>query len=230
VVLNLAMSDARAHRDARQRGAQTWLGIGAILGPVQFAIVSLALGWLRSGYSWVDQAISDLGVGENAWALNLSLIVLGATLIGAAGGVARSVRTQRGIALQAGAALFLGLVGVGYAVAGAIPETNPIHWLVGATLVYVGAIIGFLLAGVLFLRAGDQWRGWGIYSLLSSFATLVFVGATFWVFSTYTFAPGTTPVGRFGGVMERGLFVDILAWYVVAGWQLVVQRARGRPS
>jgi hypothetical protein len=40
-----------------------------------------------------------------------------------------------------------------------VPETNPLHWQLGAPLVYGGATLGFLLAGLL-LRRSPAWRGW----------------------------------------------------------------------
>jgi hypothetical membrane protein len=204
----------------RQRSLlDTYLAAGGIVGPVQFAILFTILGLLRPGYSPADQAISDLGIADNAWVLNLSLVVLGALLIGLSAAFYRVLSGTGAQVLRLSAAGSLALVGVGYAVAGTFPETNPVHYLVGATLIYVGAPLGFLLAGVVFVRASGRWRAWGLYSFGSAFATVVLVALTFWVFSSYTFVQGATPVGRYGGLMERLLFVEILAWYVAVGWR-----------
>jgi hypothetical protein len=52
---------------------------------------------------------------------------------------------------------------------------NPLHWQLGAPLVYGGATLGFLLAGLL-LRRSPAWRGWGTVTLQASLATLPIVG------------------------------------------------------
>jgi hypothetical membrane protein len=136
-----------------------WLAVGGVIGPVLFVITFTLAGLARPGYSPVDQAISDLGIGENGWVLNLSLIVLGLLLVGYAIAFYRSVRTDGPAALRLAAMALISAVGLGYAAAGIFPETNPLHWLVGATLVYGGAIFWFLFAGLL-LRGGPALRGW----------------------------------------------------------------------
>jgi hypothetical membrane protein len=83
-------------------------------------------------------------------------------------------------------------VGLGYVVAGIFPETTPIHRVVGATCVYLGAAVAFLVTGFL-LRSDPAWRGWAVYSWIASLATLVLVAITF-----YTFSPSTPPTARVG--------------------------------
>jgi hypothetical protein len=41
----------------------------------------------------------------------------------------------------------------------------------------------------------------------------VLVALTFYTFSSYQFTSGPAPVGQYGGLMERVLFIEILAWY-----------------
>jgi len=84
-------------------------------------------------------------------------------------------------------------VGVGYVAAGIFPETTPIHQVVGATFVYLGAALAFLGTGFL-LRGERAWQGWAVYSLIASRATVVLVAITF-----YTFSPSTPPSARLGG-------------------------------
>jgi hypothetical membrane protein len=206
---------------ARHRaGLDRWLAVGGLAGPVLFVLTFTVAGVLRPGYSPVDQAISDLGVGDNAWLVNGSLVILGLAPVGFAIGFFRTFRPLASTAFRFVTAALLASVGIGYAVAGIFDETNPLHWQLGATLVYGGAILGFLLAGML-LRREQAWRGWGTLSLLASLATLVLVGLTFYTFSFYTFTPGdASPDGQLGGLMERVLFVEILAWYAAVGWRL----------
>jgi hypothetical membrane protein len=210
----------KAFSGSQPASIDRWLALGGLIGPVAFVVTFTVAGMLRAGYSPVDQAISDLGVGENAWLVNGSLILLGALLVGFAVSFYRTIQPPASTAFRVVTAVLLACVGIGYAVAGIFDETNPLHWQLGAPLVYGGAILGFLLAGLL-LRRDPAWRGWGTASLLASLATLVLVALTFYTFSSYTFTPGDpSPEGQFGGLMERILFIAILAWYAAVGWRL----------
>jgi hypothetical protein len=82
-------------------------------------------------------------------------------------------------------------------------------------LIAVGSVVGFFVVG-LKLRSDSRWRRLSRYSMVAGPATLVVIAAMFWVFT-----PGASlaPL-RLGGLMERVLFVEILAWYVVFGWRL----------
>jgi hypothetical membrane protein len=191
-----------------------WLALGGVIGPVFFVLTFTIAGLLRPGYSPIIQAISDLGVGDNGWIVNGSLVILGLLLVGFAISFYRSVRPEASAAFRLVCALLISIVGIGYAVAGIFPETTPIHWLVGATCVYVGAVLAFFLTGLL-LRGDPAWRGWAVYSFIAGLATVVLVAITF-----YTFSPNTPATMRLGGLMERVLFIEILAWYVAFGWRL----------
>jgi hypothetical membrane protein len=151
------------------------------------------------------------------------------SLVGLAISFSRSIRPWSPTALRAASAALLAAVGVGYGVAGIFPETNPLHWQLGAPLVYSGAIVGFLLAGLL-LRRSPAWRGWATVTLLASLATLVLIGLTFYTFSFYEFTAGPAPVGQYGGLMERVLFIQILAWYAAVGWRLFRATGHGGPE
>jgi hypothetical membrane protein len=208
---------------------ERWLALGAVAGPLLFVLAFTVAGLLRPGYSPVDQAISDLGIDEHGWIVNGSLVILGLSLVGFAVSFSRSVRPRSPRALRVASAALLAAVGVGYAVAGIFPETNPLHWQLGAPLVYGGATVGFLLAGLL-LRRRPAWRGWGSVTLLASLATLVLVALTFYTFSFYEFTSGPSPVGQYGGLMERVLFIEILAWYAAVGWRLFRPLGQGGPA
>jgi hypothetical membrane protein len=197
-----------------------WLALGGVLGPAVFTLTYTVAGLLRPGYSPVDQAISDLGVGDNAWLLTGSLILLGLSLLGFTISFYRTIRPPASTALRVVSAALLASVGAGYAVAGIFDETNPLHWQLGAPLVYGGATFGFLLAGVL-LRRDRAWRGWGTASLLFSLVTVLLIALTFYTFSSYAYSEGDpSPEGQLGGLMERVLFVEILAWYAAFGSRL----------
>lgn len=53
------------------------LVLAGIAGPLLSIVSALISGLLRPGYSFFAQPISDLGIGTNAWILNVSLIGCG---------------------------------------------------------------------------------------------------------------------------------------------------------
>jgi hypothetical membrane protein len=212
----------------RAASLERWLALGGVAGPVLFVLAFTVAGMLRPGYSPIDQVISDLGIDEHAWIVNGSLVILGRSLVGLRS-VSRSIRPRSSMALRGASAALLAAVGLGYAVAGIFPETNPLHWQLGVFLVYGGATLGFHLAGLL-LRRSPAWRGWGTVTLLASLATLVLVGPTFYTFSFYEWTSGPAPVGQYGGLMERVLFIEILAWYAAVGWRLFRATGHGGPK
>lgn len=202
-----------------------WLALGGVIGPILFVAAFTVGGVVRPGYSPIHQAVSDLGVGSNAWLLNVSLVLLGLLLIAFAFGFERSLRPVLSQTWRWVCTALLACTGLGFAVAGIFtetPATVAIHWVVGMPLLVLGSVVGFFLTGLALRREG-QWRGWSAYSLVASLVTLVLIASMFWVF-----APGT-PVSslKLGGLMERVLFIEILAWYVAFGRRLC---ARSRPE
>jgi hypothetical membrane protein len=203
-----------------------WLALGGVIGPILFVAAFTVGGVVRPGYSPIHQAISDLGVGSNAWLLNVSLVLLGLLLIAFAFGFERSLRPALSQTWRWVCAALLACTGLGFAVAGIFteaPATVAIHWMVGMPLLILGSVVGFFLTGLALRREG-QWRRWNVYTLVASLVTLVLIASMFWVFT-----PGTPLApARLGGLMERVLFLEILAWYGAVGWRLVA-RSRGEP-
>lgn len=196
----------------------TWLALGGVIGPVLYVVSFTIAGLLRAGYSPIHQAVSDLGVGPNAWLLDaagvLNWLLLTAWVIA----FLRCTDTALTARLRWLCAVLVALPPLGYGVASIFteaPATLMVHWIVGANLGLLVPPAAFAVTGIA-LRRQNPWRGWGNYSLAASVATLVIVAGTFWVFQ-----PGT-PVApaRLGGLMERIAITEILAWYVIAGWRL----------
>lgn len=211
---------SQAPRESRPASFDRWLALGGLVGPVLFVLTFTVAGLLRPGYSPVDQAVSDLGVGDNGWIVNGSLVILGLSLVGFAISFYRIIRPPASTAFRFVTAAFIASVGIGFAAAGIFDETNPLHWQLGAPLAYGGSILGLLLAGLL-LRRDPVWGGWVTASLLASLATLLLIGLTFYTFSSYTFSAGDpSPDGQLGGLMERVVIIEILAWYAALGWRL----------
>jgi hypothetical membrane protein len=177
-------------------------------------------GFLRPGYSPVHQAISDLGVGSNAWLVDVSAVITGLLLIGFAVSFAALLRPVLRPGWRWLIAVLFSLHGLRLVVAGIFteaPSTVIIHWLVGANLGFFGPVITFLISGLV-LRRVTRWRRWGTALLIGSLLTLVLVVITFWAFT-----PGSSLASlKLGGLMERVVQIEVEAWYVALGWRLFV--------
>ncbi len=200
-----------------------WSGLGAVVGPVLFVVMFTLAGILRPNYLPLSQAISDLGVGPMAWLLNIPLVILGGLLVAFAIGFYLSPAIQSVISpgWRLACAMFLAGPGMGYAVAGIFDETKPLHWLAGQPLLGIGSVGGFLITGLLLVR-NRHWRTYGVYSLLSSGATVALI-----VWMNVALNPSSPPaLTQFGGLAERVAFFEILAWYVAMGWQIFITADR----
>jgi hypothetical membrane protein len=200
--------------------AARWLAfIGGVINPLAFVRAFTVAGFLRPGYSPIHQAISDLGVGSNGSWLDMIAGISGLLLIAFVVGFALSMRrTLAGGWRWCGSALLVlrGLALVTTALFTEAPSTVAIHSLAGIVGA-VSLVSAFLVIG-LGLRRTSQWRGWGTYSLIAAPVTLVLVAVEFWVFK-----PGTPfASAHLGGLMERVVYPETLAWYVIFGWRLFV--------
>jgi len=70
------------------------------VGPVLFVLTFTVAGLLRASYSPVDQAVSDLGVGDHGWMLNRCLVILGLSLVGFAIGFYQTIRPPASTAFR----------------------------------------------------------------------------------------------------------------------------------
>jgi hypothetical membrane protein len=193
--------------------ASRWLALGGVAGPVVFVVSFTVGGLLRPGYSAVHQAVSDLGVGPDPWLLNGPLILLGLLLVAFAVGFSGSPALALGGTWRWVCGILLALPGLGFADAGIFTEAPPtvtLHWMVGMPLLAVGSVAGFFVTG-LALRRDPRWRTWGAYSMLAGPLTLVLIAV---MFATWPLPPHP------GGLLERALFVEILAWYAAFGLRL----------
>ncbi len=216
------MQENLQHTSLKPRWNQTarWLAlIGGVINPIAFVLAYTVADLLRPGYSPIHQAISDLGVGPNGSLLDAIAVLHGLLLTAFAVGFALLMRQVLTVGWRWVGAVLLGLRGlanVTTAIFTDAPATVAIHSL--ATLVALISIMGAFLVIGLGLRRTSQWRGWGTYSLVAALVTLVLVAVEFWAFR-----PGTPLApAQVGGLLERVLSVETLAWYVVFGWRLFV--------
>jgi hypothetical membrane protein len=204
----------------RGNQAARWLVlIGGVINPIAFVVIYTVAGILRPGYSPIHQAISDLGVGPNGSLMDTMAVVHALLLIAFAVGFALLMRQVLTVGwLWSGTALLVlrGLAQVTTGIFTDAPSTVRIHSL--ATIVALLSMVSAFTIIGLGLWRNFKWRGWGTYSLAAALVTLVLVAVEFWVFT-----PGTPLASaQVGGLMERVLSVEMLAWYVVFGWRLFV--------
>lgn len=196
---------------ARSNEITRWLAAGGILGPILYVAAFTLAGLIRPGYSQLHQAVSDLGVGSNPLLLNGPGVALGLLLTAFVIGFHQTLGEALGDPWQWICTILLALPGFGFAWASVFteaPSTVALHWMVGMPLLAIGSVAGFFVTG-LRLRRLAGWGGWGLYSMIAGVATLTMLGTMFSLWTT-----------GMGGLLERLLFVELLAWYVVFGWRL----------
>ena len=191
--------------------------LGGVVNPVAFVAAYTVAGALRPGYSPVHQAISDLGVGSHGQVMDGIAAIHALLLIGFAVGFAVLTRPllSPGWRRLATALLVLrGLAGVTTASFTEAPATVAVHSL--ATIVALLSMLSaFLVVGVA-LRRDARLRRWGTDSLVFAVVMVLLVAVMFWLFNPNSPAAPT----RLGGLAERLVSVETLAWYVVFGWRL----------
>jgi hypothetical membrane protein len=191
--------------------------LAGIMGSTLFVLVFTIDGFLRPGYSPISQAVSDLGIGENAWILNTTLVVFGLLSMLFAIGFSQAMRglvSRR--RLIASTSLLL-LTGAGAVNDGIFTEYNPIDpaailhnklHFVGFFVAFVSLIVALFIIG-LQLRKNPEWRSFGWYSITASLVTLLLI-----------LLPYALP--QYGaqcqGLNERMLLIEAFSWQVVTGW------------
>jgi hypothetical membrane protein len=206
------LSTIRRHPAGRIR-ALAW---GGVVGPILFVAAFTAVGALRPGYSPIHQAISALGTGTNGWQEDGPAIILGVLLLAftasfflATNEVLAALPRLIGTALL----VVVSLVWIVVGIFTAAPATRAVH-TIASLIGEVSAIAALAVIG-LGLRSERGWRAWSLYSIITAavaLATLVLTFAT-----SQRSIPTST---RLGGLMERLLVVECLAWFVAFGVKL----------
>ncbi len=205
--------------NSRRKKFIQWSGLGGVIGPILLVVMFTISGFLRPGYSAVRQTISDLGIGPMASLVDIPLVIVGLLMIALAAGFYWAIQPFTNQRWRWISAVLIALPGLGLVAAGIFteaPETLLIHILFGAFLGLYFPVFTFLLVGRLLIRTQD-WRGFGVYSLVASAVTFAAIA-----FMQVVFTPGSPLYGQhLGGLAERADFVIVLAWYVILGWRLI---------
>ena len=190
-----------------------------VIGSIRFVLVFTIAGFLRPGYSPIHQVVSDLGVGQNAWILNTDLVVFGLLFMLFAIGFSQAMRTSIGERRLRAITSLLLLTGAGTVNDGFFTEYTPtdptsalhdaLHSL-GFVIAFGSLIIALFMIG-LQLRKDRVWGSYGWYSIFTSLVTLLLI------ILPYAF-PGYG--AQLGGLNERMLLVEAIAWHMVTGCRL----------
>ena len=200
--------------------AARWFPLAGVVGPLLFVLVFTLAGFLRQSYSPLRQAVSDLGVGPNAWLANANFVVFGLLLIVFAIGFYQGMHSlavmRRGPLIVC--LVFLTLSGIGIVNGGLFTEdatTVILHWIGGFLLAFLSPLIVFFLGGWQWSR-DPTWRIASWYSLITG----VLTGAL--MASLFVFLAPSSPL-PIGGLLQRLLVVECFAWHVIMGWRLFLR-------
>lgn len=191
-----------------------WLTLGAIAGPILFALAFTILGFLRPGYSLISEPVSGLGVGANALAMNTSFILMGVLMFVGVIGIFRNMK-ELGTVTRWICIILFELSPIGGIICGLYNYEFPLHFI-GFFLACGFPVIGYLVVGLL-LRRELFYRRIGNWLIMGSPLTLILM----YMFMT-TFDYLNTDVGS-AGLIERILILEVHAFYVALGW-LVFRR------
>ncbi len=161
--------------------AARWFAFAGVGGPILFVLVFTLAGFLRPGYSPLSQAVSDLGVGPNAWLQNANFVVFGLLLITFAIGFYQGMRSVISRGWLVACLVLLILSGVGIINGGIFtedPTTVIVHWIGGFLLAFLSPLIVFFIAGWQWYR-DPTWRIASWYSLITGVMTIALIASLF---------------------------------------------------
>lgn len=226
--LEMATSTSQDDRGVAKNESRTslgivrWLALGAVAGPILFALAWFILGFLSPGftifgtliepYSPISAGISGLGLGPTGPFMNVAFVLGGLLLLAGIVGSFQSIR-ELGAVTRLVCTALLALSAVGMAMDGIFTLESFFPHLIGFLLGAGLPVLSFLIVGLL-LRRVPRWRRFGSWLLLGSPLTLALLVLYFMTFSP-TAAGAKTGVA---GLTERILVMEVHAWFVALGW------------
>jgi len=226
-------------------GTSRWLALGAVAGPILFTRSWVVLGFFSPGYSLLDTQIapgsgillpiSALTIGRTGPFMNTAFVLSGLLLLIGIIGAFQSIREMDPNARWSSMVL-LALSPIGALAAGlSAPQTLSLYaggfalgvHAEGLLLTVASPVVSFLIAGLL-LRSVPRWQRFGSWLLLGSPVTLLLLVLFLATFNPLDIGGVRQPLMllRLGGMAERGLFLEVHAWFVALGW-LAFSRSAG---
>jgi hypothetical membrane protein len=194
-----------------------WFALTGVIAPVFLVLVFTLDGFMRPGYSQLQQTISSLGRGQNAWILNTTLTVFGLLLllfvVGLYPWLAQIMKRQ-----PVASCILLTITGLAAVCAGLFPEKDPaqpkaLHGVIHSLaflIAFILLIIAIFIIG-LGVRRVPKLHRYSWYSLITGAITLVIFVLYFLLQSFHV---------SYVGLMERILVIEAFAWYAVTGWTI----------
>jgi hypothetical membrane protein len=210
------------------------LGLGLVLtaslGPFLWIAGAIVSGVRREGYSFRRQAISELGIGTDAWILNVSLVLTGVSIAIFAFGF---YLLMPWLPRRRLASALLAVVSVCFVVLGVFPLAESQEPTLSELLHYsVGFFTGMsIMAAALFvigagLKSDPTWEGHRLYTLASGWVMAVLVPLQF-----FTFNPASPLADlEVAGIFEWALLLTPSIWLLVTGRRLARPTLRSVPA
>ncbi|GAB3427710.1 DUF998 domain-containing protein [Flindersiella endophytica] len=220
--------------ETRSRSPRLLLAAGAV-GPPLFILVFLVESATRPDYSAWHMAVSSLSDGPYGWTQITNFVVFGALTICFALGLRRTLRTGKGATwgpillgtfglCVIGAGVFVTDPGLGYPPGAVTPATPSVHGVLHGVLSLIG-FTSLIAAGFVLARrfAHDPaWRGWSLYSVLTSTGILVFFVLT-------SVAAASSDPNSPAGLLQRLVIVIGWTWLALLAVQLL-RKGAPRPA
>jgi hypothetical protein len=212
------MKTTEVNRRSAVLGINRWLALGAVPGPIFFAVAYTILGFQRPGDSQVSEQISGLGVGANATVMNASFVIMGLLIFVGVIGIFQNMN-ELGTVARWICIILLELSPIGAIICGLYTfETFFLHFI-GFFLACGTPVIGYLVVGLL-LRRVPLYRRIGSWLILGSPLTLILM----YIYMT-TFDYLHTDVGS-AGLIERVLILEVHVFFIVLGWLTFRKKSR----
>lgn len=208
------------------------LGTIGVLGVAYFAATLVAMHAIRADLDPVDRTISEYALGAWGALMGLAWVVCGVAVLALALGLHRSLEPGRHARLAVWSMVFAGLAG--FVVSGLFTTDVPgttgtfvggVHSTVGSIGLLAVPVGAFLLAGVFArdstwtrLARPARWFAWGMAATLAA-----------------RIAIAAASPAAYAGLGQRLLWLWMLAWLGVLGWQMrqvdqAARAARSSPS
>jgi len=218
------MTDSSMERSSRRKLGATstriigrhraaWLSLGAIVGPILFALAWVTFGLTRLGYSAVSQPISALAVGPEGMPMDVMFLVDG--LLTIIGTVAALMVFRRTMSTKSfGLLMVLLLISpIGLLWDGIFTMNELLLHTIGAQVAIGIPIIAFPIAGLI-IRQTPCLRKFGrLLILVSPLLLILLVG-----FMTSVPLTQMAVGGGYYGLWERALAIVVQACYIILGW------------